>query len=75
MSDWIPVAEATKKYSLSRATLYRLIAEGRVRRAKRAGDARAYVSVNDVKEATALKVIEPNLRSSSAAQRRAARRQ
>lgn len=63
MSDWIPVSEATHRYGLSRATLYRLIAEGRVKRAKRAGDARAYVSSADLKEATAFTVIEPPTRA------------
>ncbi len=55
MSDWIPVSEATHRFGLSRATLYRLIAEGRVKRAKRAGDVRAYVSSADLKEATTLR--------------------
>lgn len=59
MSDWIPVNEATRKFGLSRATLYRLIAEGRVKRAKRAGDIHAYVSAGDLREATTLKVVEP----------------
>jgi predicted DNA-binding transcriptional regulator AlpA len=59
MSDWIPVNEATRKFGLSRATLYRLIAEGRVKRAKRAGDIRAYVSSGDLREATTLKVVAP----------------
>lgn len=55
MSDWVPVSEATRRYGLSRATVYRLIAEGRVKRAKRAGDVRAYVSAADLKEATTLR--------------------
>lgn len=59
MSDWIPVSEATRKFGLSRATLYRLIAEGRVKRAKRAGDVRAYLSSADLKEATTLRPTEP----------------
>lgn len=59
MSDWIPVGEATGAYSVSRATLYRLIAEGRVRRAKKAGDVRAYVHTGDLKQATTLRVVPP----------------
>lgn len=59
MSDWIPVSEATRKFGLSRATLYRLVAEGRVKRAKRAGDIRAYLSWADLKEATTLRPTEP----------------
>ena len=58
MSDWIPVSEATRRFGLSRATVYRLIAEGRVKRAKRAGDIRAYVSSVDLKEATTLKPVD-----------------
>lgn len=60
MSDWIAVSEATRRYGLSRATLYRLIAEGRVKRAKRAGDVRAYVSSADLRAATTLTVVEPS---------------
>ena len=59
MSDWLPVDEAKKKFGLSRATIYRLIAEGRVQRAKRAGDVRAYVNATDLRDATTLKVTDP----------------
>lgn len=63
VTDWIDVPEATRRFGLSRATLYRLIAEGRVRRAKRAGDVRAYVSSSDLKEATTLRPVNEWTRS------------
>ncbi len=57
--DWVTVADAIRQFRISRATLYRLIAAGRVARAKRAGDARAYVSARDLKRATTLRVSPP----------------
>lgn len=59
MSDWISVGEATRKYAMSRATLYRLISDGRVKRAKRAGDQRAFVSAADLEAATTFRVVDP----------------
>ena len=58
MSDWLPIQDATRRYGLSRATVYRLISEGRVTRGKRAGDSRAYVSSADLKEATTIRARE-----------------
>ena len=55
MSDWLRIEDATRRYRVSRATLYRLIAEGRVTRGKRAGDIRAYVSSTDLKSATTIR--------------------
>ncbi len=63
MSDWLSVYDATRRFGLSRATLYRLISEGRVTRAKRAGDIRAYVSADDLKEATTLRPTPPRSRA------------
>lgn len=57
MSDWLPIGDATRRYKVSRATLYRLIAEGRVTRGKRAGDIRAYVSSADLKDATTIRPV------------------
>lgn len=74
VSDWIPVDEAARRYGLSRATLYRLISEGRVTRGKRAGDSRAYLSSADLKEATTIRAIEPTSRSVRASKRRPLRR-
>lgn len=70
MSDWIPVKEATTRYRLSRATLYRLISEGRVRRGKRAGDVRAYLSANDLKAATTIRTVAPRSRGARSGKRR-----
>jgi len=66
MSDWIPVRDATRRYGVSRATLYRLISEGRVKRGKRAGDVRAYVSSMDLRDATKIHLVSPKARSASA---------
>jgi len=62
MGDWIDVREAMRRSGLSRATLYRLIAAGKVRRAKRSGDLKAYVSASDLKDATSFRVVEPGER-------------
>ncbi len=59
MSDWLTIAEALRRSGLSRATLYRLIADGKLRRAKRAGDIRAYVSARDLKRVTTLRETPP----------------
>ena len=74
MSDWIPLEDATRRYGLSRATLYRLIGEGQVARGKRAGDKRAYVSSADVKKATTIRVLAPGGSSRRRAKTRARRR-
>ncbi|HEX4744531.1 MAG TPA: helix-turn-helix domain-containing protein [Candidatus Limnocylindria bacterium] len=55
MKDWVTIDEAVRRSGMSRATLYRLIAAGRVTRAKRAGDARAYVKLSDLERARALR--------------------
>lgn len=54
MTAWLTVEEALRRFGMSRATLYRLISVGKVARAKRAGDVRAYVSLDDLKRVTAL---------------------
>ena len=74
MSDWIPVQDATERYGMSRATLYRLISEGRVRRGKRAGDVRSYVSSTDLKKATTIRAVVPNDRPLRPSARRLRRR-
>ncbi|MGH2820503.1 MAG: helix-turn-helix transcriptional regulator [Actinomycetota bacterium] len=61
-TKWLTAAEATKRYGLSRTTLYRLIWQGKVARATRAGDRRIYVSADDLKHATALRPIPPTPR-------------
>lgn len=70
VSDWVPLEEATRRYGVSRATLYRLIAEGSVRRGKRAGDKRAFVSSADVKEVTTIRAIAPKARPPATPKRR-----
>jgi predicted DNA-binding transcriptional regulator AlpA len=70
MSDWLPIDEATRRYGVSRATLYRLIAEGRVQHGRRAGDRRAFVSSADIKEVTTIRPIVPKLQKAPAAKRR-----
>jgi len=74
MSDWIPVQDATVRYGVSRATLYRLISEGRVRRGRRAGDARSYVSSMDLKNATTIRAVGSAVRGSRGSLRRPPRR-
>lgn len=71
MSDWISVDDAKRRFRLSRATLYRLIAEGRVTRAKRAGDIRAYLSSADLKKATTLRPTPPRTRAAPGRRRQA----
>ena len=66
--------DATRRYRVSRATLYRLIAEGRVRQGKRIGDRRSYVSSADVKSLTTVHAIEPSVVRTSASKRRPRRR-
>jgi len=74
MSDWIPVQDATARYGVSRATLYRLISEGRVRRGRRAGDARSYVSSLDLKNATTIRAVGTAVRGPRRSPRRSTRR-
>jgi len=57
--NWLTVRAALRQFGLSRATLYRLIAAGKVARARRAGDPEAYVSIRDLKRVTALRVRSP----------------
>lgn len=59
MKDWITIDETLRRFGLSRATLYRLIASRKVTRAKRAGDVRAYVSAAEVRQATSLRPTPP----------------
>ena len=63
--DWITVRNALVRFRISRATLYRLIGTGQVARAKRVGDVQAYVSVPDLKRATALQVRPPTAKTES----------
>jgi len=70
MSDWVPLEDASRRYGISRATLYRLIAEGRVKRGKRVGDRRSYVSSADVKGLTSIRAVGPTVRPTPASRRR-----
>ena len=65
MKGWITVDEALRRSGVSRATLYRLIASGRVTRAKRAGDARAYVKLSELQHALTLRPTPPRSRRTS----------
>ena len=62
---WIRVEEALRRSGVSRATLYRLISSGQVTRAKRAGDARAYVKTSDLDRALKLRPTAPRPRRTS----------
>ena len=45
---YLTVAEATERYRVSQASLYRLMAEGRLTRHKRAADRRVYLRVDEL---------------------------
>lgn len=55
MPTWLTVAEARRRFGLSRTTLYRLLSSGTVRRVKRTGDPKIYLSADDLEEATLLR--------------------
>jgi predicted DNA-binding transcriptional regulator AlpA len=47
-AEFLPLADAAKWYGISQATIFRLLAEGKLRRHRREGDRRTWLSVEEL---------------------------